>query len=61
MYLYSRIMLKRLSPAFVIITGVVFLLFFSIPMAFMFIACLGAYTSVALPLAAFLRNRMNND
>jgi hypothetical protein len=61
MYTLSKIALKRFRPGIVILVVVSFLLFFSLPMTFMFVACFGAYASVSIPLTSFLRSRMNKD
>lgn len=60
MYIIARISQRRLNPMLVIIIGASVVLFFSLPAALICIACFGAYTSVAIPLSAFLKSKMND-
>ena len=61
MYFFARMAEKRRLPGPLMIVAISLLFFINLRIALMLVACFGAYASVAVPLAAFMRSKMNSD
>ena len=61
MYFFARVSERKLRAAPIIMIGVLILAFFNYPLAFLLIACFGAYASVSIPLTAYLKSKMKDD
>lgn len=61
MYFFALAAERRIKSGSLFIILFVILLFFNYQIAVLLLACFGAYASVALPLAAYLKAKMDRD
>lgn len=61
MYFFAKVAIGRVRAVPLIILAIIALAFFNTQAALLLISCLGAYASVAVPLAAYLKEKMNKE
>ncbi len=61
MYFFAKAAIGRLKAVPLTILAIIVLAFFNTQAALLLISCFGAYASVAIPLTAYLKEKMNKE